>query len=175
MLMEGGPRVVYSWELKLSTNITKSWLWTTSHIRPRGWADETRIEPCSNADAQDVLDTIHQLHIHTRLRRKRERCVKARRAATHPGRTPREASFDWQVSCKEKNVFQGRVSLCGSGWSGTHCVYQADLTDRVPPDCASWVLGSKKCSSTPGSIILVKAKLSHEHCSYYQSHVIKLM
>lgn len=116
MLMEGGPRVVYSWELKLSTNITKSWLWTMSHIRPRGWADETRIEPCSNADAQAILDTIHPLHIHTRHRRKRERCVKAWRAAVYPGRTPREASFDWQVSCKEKIFFKAGsryVSLAG--------------------------------------------------------------
>lgn len=116
MLMEGGPRVVYSWELKLSTNITKSWLWTMSHIRPRGWADETRIEPCCSADAQDILDTVHPLHIHTRHRRKRERRVKARRAAVYPGRTPREASFDWQVSCKEKIFFKAGsryVSLAG--------------------------------------------------------------
>lgn len=45
MLMEGGPQVVYSWELQLSTSITKPLLWAACHIRPRGWDEETETEP----------------------------------------------------------------------------------------------------------------------------------
>lgn len=134
MLMEGGPRVVYSWELKLSTNITEPLLWAMCHIGPWGWDDESSIEPRSEADAQHTLDTVFQLHIHTRFWKEREWCGKAQRPAVYVGRTPREASFDWQVSCKEKKFFKARSRLlCASGWPGMHCAHQADLTGTEFP------------------------------------------
>ena len=58
MLMEGEPRVVASWELQLSTDITQPLPWATCHTRPRGGEDEAEINPCPKADAQHILDTV---------------------------------------------------------------------------------------------------------------------
>lgn len=152
------------------------------HIRPWGWDDETRIEPCSKAEARHTLDAVYRLHIHTRLWREREGCGKALRPAVYVGRTPREASFDWQFSCKEKKFFSRQVLLCGSGWSRTHCVHQTDLTGteahvallhecRDQRNAVPHLAPVKKF----GLAILLKAKLSHEHCGYHQSYVMKLV
>jgi hypothetical protein len=45
-------------------------------------------------------------------------------------------------------VFQDRVSLCSSGYPGTHSVDQAGLELRNPPASASQVLGLKACTTT---------------------------
>jgi hypothetical protein len=45
-------------------------------------------------------------------------------------------------------VFQDRVSLCSSGYPGTHSVDQAGLELRNLPASASQVLGLKACATT---------------------------
>ena len=45
-------------------------------------------------------------------------------------------------------VFQDRVSLCSTGYPGTHSVDQAGLQIRDSADSASWVLGLKSCTIT---------------------------
>jgi hypothetical protein len=50
-------------------------------------------------------------------------------------------------------VFQDRVSLCSPGCPGTHSVHQAGLEFRNLPASASWVLGLKACTTTPGTVL----------------------
>ena len=45
-------------------------------------------------------------------------------------------------------VFQDKVSLCSTGYPGTHSVDQAGLQIRDSADSASWVLGLKSCTIT---------------------------
>jgi hypothetical protein len=47
-------------------------------------------------------------------------------------------------------VFRDRVSLFSPGCPGTHSVDQAGLELRNLPASASWVLGLKACTTTPG-------------------------
>jgi hypothetical protein len=49
-------------------------------------------------------------------------------------------------------VFQDRVSLYSPGCPGTHFVDQAGLKIRNLPASASWVLGLKACTTTPGCL-----------------------
>jgi hypothetical protein len=46
-------------------------------------------------------------------------------------------------------VFRDRVSLCSSGYPGTHSVFHAGLELRNPPISASRVLGLKECATMP--------------------------
>jgi hypothetical protein len=59
-------------------------------------------------------------------------------------------------------VFRDRVSLFSPGCPETHFVDQAGLELRNPPASASQVLGLKACTTTPGCLFLMKAKLSLE-------------
>jgi hypothetical protein len=48
--------------------------------------------------------------------------------------------------------FWDRVSLYSPGYPGAHFVDQAGLELRNPPASASWVLGLKVCTTTPGRL-----------------------
>jgi hypothetical protein len=63
--------------------------------------------------------------------------------------------------------FWDRVSLCSPRCPGTHFVVQVGLELRNPPASASWVLGFKACTTTPGQFILLTVEPSLQWTTIY--------
>jgi hypothetical protein len=68
-------------------------------------------------------------------------------------------------------VFQDRVSLCSPGCPGTGSLDHAGLEHRNPPASASQVLGSKVCTTTPGSMVTYNINTFH-NCKYLNYHCL---
>lgn len=130
MLMEGGPRVVYSWELQLSTNITKPLLRAACHIRPRGWDEETETEPALKQMPSAFWILYSMFRNFTSIidfRGKGARCVKT--IGQLYILVELQEKPPWLAGFMQRIFFSwGRVSLSSSGWSRTYYVHQADLT-----------------------------------------------